>query len=202
MRRAPHSSRKHRAILEAATEAFLESGYGAATMDDIAARAKVSKQTIYHHFGSKEALFGAIIEQRVESFLAPISQAELAPGDMGQSLRRFGQDFLERVLSSSSLALHRLIIAESNRFPELGRLTYETGPRRIVSRLARFLEAQKERSGLRIDDPDISAEQFYGSLLGFLQLRAILCNDPESSRDRIAGYVDRTVDAFLKSHLR
>ena len=61
----PRSKRKRLAILEAATAAFLESGYGAATMDEIATRAKVSKQTIYHHFGSKDVLFAAIVEQRV-----------------------------------------------------------------------------------------------------------------------------------------
>lgn len=201
-RRAPHSSRKHQAILEAATAAFLESGYGAATMDDIAARAKVSKQTIYHHFGSKEVLFGAIIEQRCEAFLAPIAQAEFAAGDLGESLRRLGRDFLERVLSPSSLALHRLIVAESNRFPEFGRLSFESGPRRILTRLAQFLEAQAERNGLSIEDAETSAEQFYGTLLGFLQLRAILCDDPESGRARIDGYVDHAVSVFLKGHFR
>lgn len=199
-RRTPQSRKKRLAIIAAATDAFLEAGYGAATMDDIAARAQVSKQTIYHHFGSKEVLFAAIVEERSERFLAPIAQGELDSGDLSESLRRLGKDFLARVLSPSSLALHRLVVAESTRFPELGRLSYESGPRRIVARLARFLEGQAKRNGLSIPEPEVSAEQFFGTLLGFLQLRAILCNDPESSAGRIESYVDGSVAVFLQGH--
>lgn len=201
-RLAPQSRKKHRAILAAATEAFLEAGYGAATMDDIAARAKVSKQTIYHHFGSKEILFAAIVEERSEGFLAPIAHVELEPGNLAEALRALGIEFLERVLSPDSLALHRLILAESARFPELGRLSYESGPSRIVARLAQYLGAHHGHGGLSIPEPELSAEQFYGMLLGFLQLSAILCNDPETSAARIDPHVDFAVAVFLEGHRR
>lgn len=199
---ASQSRKKHRAILEAATGAFLEAGYGAATMDDIAARARVSKQTIYHHFGSKEALFAAIVEARCEGFLAPIVQGAQESGDLADTLRSLGRDFLERVLSPSSLALHRLLVAESPRFPELGRLSYESGPDRLVSGLAGLLRAQGERNNLSIPDPDLAAEQFLGTLLGFLQLRAILIEGDVPDSARIERYVDYAVSVFLNGHRR
>ena len=198
--RQKQSQKKRRAILAAATGAFLEAGYGAATMDDIATRANVSKQTIYHHFGSKEMLFAAIVEERCEQFLAPIAKIDPESRDLEETLLALGMDFLKRVLSPDSLALHRLLIAESVRFPELGRLSYESGPRRVVEGLARFLQARAGRSGLAIPDPALSAEQFFGTLLGLLQLRAILCNDPESSAARIELYVENAVTVFLEGH--
>lgn len=196
------STRKRQAILEAATDAFLEAGYGAATMDDIAARAQVSKQTIYHHFGSKEALFAAIVEARCERFLAPILQGAHESGDLAETLRSLGRDFLQRILSPSSLALHRLLVAESPRFPELGRLSYESGPQRLVTGLAGLLRAQGEHNGLSIPDPELAAEQFLGTLLGFLQLRAILCGGAVPDSARIERYVDYAVTVFFNGHCR
>lgn len=196
----PRSGKKHQAILDAATDAFLDAGYGAATMDDIAVRAAVSKQTIYNHFGSKEDLFAAIVEARCEHFLAPIIEAETNSGDLAETLRALGRDFLARVLQPSSLALHRLLVAESARFPELGRLSYEAGPRRVVAGLARLLRAQADRNALSIPDPERAAEQFYGALLGFVQLRAILCDEPESGAPWIDAHVQHAVAVFLAGH--
>lgn len=198
----PQSQKKRRAILAAATAAFLESGYGVATMDDIAARANVSKQTIYHHFGSKELLFAAMVEERSERFLTPIAQVETRSGDMASALHELGVDFLISVLTPESLALHRLVVAESARFPELGRMVYESGPRRLLERLARFLEGRDGRDGLAFPAPELSAEQFFGSLLGFLQITAILCNDPAGSAARIDRHVEYAVAVFIEGHRR
>lgn len=198
----PHSRKKRNAILAAATEAFLEAGYGAATMDDIAGRAQVSKQTIYHHFGSKEVLFAAMIEERCEDFLAPIGHVEAVPGDLDAALRRLGVDFLEKALTPESLALHRLVLAQSLRFPELGRLSYESGAKRITARLAAFLGLHDGRDGLRFADPALAAEQFFGALLGFLQIRAILCDDAEANAARIDRHVEYAVAVFIKGHRR
>lgn len=198
--RSGQSLEKRRAILAAATGIFLDVGYGTATMDEIAARAGVSKQTIYHHFGSKEMLFAAIVEERCEQFLAPIAAFDLEQDDFPGTLRALAADFMERVLSPSSLALHRLVVAEAARFPELGRLSYECGPQRIVKDLARFLETQAQRGTLAVPDPELSAEQFYGILLGFRQLHAILCNDDQISRAGLAAHVEQAVRIFLDGH--
>ncbi len=193
----PRSKRKHQAILGSATEAFLEAGYGATTMDDIAARAGVSKQTVYHHFGSKEALFSAILEERCARFLSSSIRSESRSGDLEEDLRALGRDFLERVLSPSSLALHRLVVGESARFPELGRISYESA-RRLVKRLAEFLDTHAGRNRLSIDDTELAAEQFLGMLLGLLQLRAILCGEAGGCLSRIEPHVDHAVAVFLE----
>ena len=191
---------KRQAILLAATEAFLDAGYGAATMDQIAAAAGVSKQTVYAHFGSKEALFGAIIEDRCDRFLSLTLPEHLETGDLEESLYSVADGFLREVLSESSLRLHRLIIGESARFPELGRTVYEAGPSRALSRLARFFAAHGPKSGLRIDDGERAAEQFFAIVLGLLQLRAILRNDPASEQARMAEWIEGAVATFLAGY--
>ncbi len=201
-RNVRQGKKKRQAILEAASEIFLEAGYGAATMDGIATCANVSKQTIYHHFGSKEVLFAAIIEERCEEFLAAIEDFGFDAKDLAVNMRTLGRNFLTRVLTPSSLALHRLVVSEANRFPELGRLSYESGPKRLIDRLAVFLSAQAKHSGLEISAPETAAEQFFGTLLGFIQLKAILYGEFEDCIERIDYYVDYAVETFIKGHSR
>lgn len=194
------SSKKRQAILEAATAAFLDAGYGAATMDQIASRAGVSKQTVYAHFGSKEALFGAIIEDRCERFLSVSLPEDIDSGDLEEDLRAVARAFMDEVLAESSLNLHRLVIGESAHFPELGRIIYETGPARALSRLARFLAAHGPRSGCTFDDSEQAAEQFFAIVLGLAQLRAILLNDAASEQARLADRIGGAVATFMAWH--
>jgi TetR/AcrR family transcriptional repressor of mexJK operon len=189
---------KREAVLDAATDVFVRAGYGAATMDEIARAANVSKQTIYHHFGSKEALFGAMVAERVRAFLAPLD-LPLHGSDLRATLLRLGHTLLELALSRSSLALHRLIVGESARFPELGRISYERGALQAVRTLSRFFQRQVELGSLRDGDMDVAAERFLGMLMGHYQLRALLAPDDERQSDRSA-WVEGAIDAFLAAH--
>jgi TetR/AcrR family transcriptional repressor of mexJK operon len=194
------SGKKRQAILLAATDTFLEAGYGAATMDQIAIRAGVSKQTVYAHFGSKEALFGAIIGERCERFLSPALPDGVDTGNMEETLRSVARAFMAEVLSESSLRLHRLIIGESGRFPELGRAVYGAGPARALSRLARFLATHGPPDGFEFGDGEQAAEQFFAIVLGLLQLRAILRGDAAGEEARLEDWIDGAVATFLAGH--
>src|SRR3954452_9970711 len=110
------SARKRRAILEAATAAFLRNGYLGTSMDEIAAAAGVSKQTVYKHFADKERLFQEIVTTTVDAASDPV-QAEVRSlqdsGDLEAALRALARRQLGKVMQPRLLALRRLVIAEA-----------------------------------------------------------------------------------------
>ena len=133
------SANKRRAILAAAEAVFFEYGYVGSSMDQIAATAKVAKQTVYKHFADKERLFIEIVTATVNEISDPVAEEVLAlPGsdDVEQDLRALARTLLARVMQPRLMALRRLVIAESIRFPELGRAFYERGPGRTIAALA------------------------------------------------------------------
>src|SRR5436190_17438294 len=137
------SERKRAAILAAATEVFLAKGYPGTSMDEIAARAAVSKQTVYKHFADKERLFTEIVVGTVDKISDPVYEEVLdlnESGDVEADLRGLARRQLAMVMQPRLLALRRLVIGEANRFPELGRTFYERGPERTIAALATAFE--------------------------------------------------------------
>lgn len=162
-------------------------------MDLIAAEAQVSKQTIYNHFHSKDELFKAIITDMAAMATAlavPLSVSEAAKSTPQQLLHSFASDFLKLMLQPSSLALYRLLVAESARFPELGPSLYAAGTGRLIRKLADYLEWEAKQGRLAVDDPMCTAELFLGMLTGRLQFRALLGDInalPDPELDKRAG---------------
>jgi TetR/AcrR family transcriptional regulator, mexJK operon transcriptional repressor len=191
------SERKHKAIRRAGIDVFLRLGYGSASMDLIAAGAGVSKQTVYNHFSSKEALFKAIIEDLTSALMAPLMAHDTANTPPERLLRSLGRDFLVLMLRPSSLALYRLIVAESARFPELGGDLYAVGAGRLIAMLADYLDRETRHGRLDVAEPELAAEQFIGMLSGRMQLRALLgvCEIPDE--DELRRRADHAVSSFL-----
>ena len=117
-------------ILHAARQAFLASGFGAVSMDAIAREAAVSKATVYAHFNSKEALFGAVVADVAEQHFAGFTALELDPHDIEASLTTIARRFLDLVLSPEAIAVNRIIIGEVTRFPALSEVFWQAGPER------------------------------------------------------------------------
>lgn len=191
----PADARKHAAILAVAMDVFLERGYHAASMDAIAARAKVSKITVYAHFSSKQALFSAIIAELAGRLTGAFERMTLAGLPPEKALRQMARAYLDLALAPRSLALHRLVVAESARQPQLGRLIHRHGPVAIAATLAAYLKAQPS---LRIADPDLAAQQFLGMVLAQNQLGLLLAGRP-AARPKAAldAAIDHAVDLFL-----
>lgn len=192
-------SDKQQAIIDAATRIFLEQGYRNASMDVIARAAGVSKQTIYNHYGNKEALFSAIITQHCQDVLLTLLDPEQAHANAEATLRRFATTLLGIILQPSVLALHRLIIAESARFPEVGEIYYRVGPERGNRHLAEYLEQQCAMGQLQMADSLLAAQQFTGALIGSLRSKALVLNHTIEPRE-IAAVVDHTVACFMALH--
>ena len=138
-------------------------------MDDIAAAAQVSKQTIYTHFASKEELFADLVmgnAQRVDEFLTIIDRTLSDPVDVSAALQRLARQYLGVVMHPDALRLRRLIVGEAARFPELARRYYELVPGRVYAALeAQFSELGK-KGRLRVNDPVAAARHFAWLTLG------------------------------------
>jgi AcrR family transcriptional regulator len=195
-------SAKREAILAAATRVFLEHGYGAAGMGVIAAAAAVSKQTVYSHFGNKEALFGAIVRERCDRLLPPTRIAEGPRENPATVLTDVAVQFVSLILNPESRALFRAVVAESTRFPELAAAFYKSGPLRAVENLAVYLADADARGALRVEKPQLSARLFFGMLRGDWHLRLLLGVGPEPSRPETDAVVTHAVAAFLAAHRR
>jgi TetR/AcrR family transcriptional repressor of mexJK operon len=192
---------KRRAIVAAATGVFLDQGFGAASMDAIAEKAGVSKQTVYSHFGSKEALFEAIIEDKCNEVLSGLSTPSPAvAGNPEQMLRDMAESFLATVLAAPSMALFRVVIAECGRFPELAEVFYRAGPAVAIDNLADILGELDRTGALRVADPASSAALFYAMLRGDLYIRRLLGLAPDPTNAERDAVVAQAVAAFLAAH--
>jgi TetR/AcrR family transcriptional repressor of mexJK operon len=189
--RAPDPA-KHADILAAAEALFLERGFRATSMDLVAQRAGVSKMTVYAHFPGKRALFAAIIDDLARQLARAIEAPALKDMPPAEALRLVGRQYLALVVKPSSLALHRLVVAEAARAPGLGPLIYDCGPAQVVRTLAEYLARQES---LAIDDPQLAAEQFLGAVLGHVQLRQLL---EVGAAQRDPAAIDRIVDHAVR----
>lgn len=173
------SARKRQAILDAATDVFLASGYLGTNMDEIAALSGVSKQTVYKHFSSKETLF-------VEIVLAMTGQAgdrvrseplEFVGGDLKAFLEDYAIRQLTVVLTPRLMQLRRLVIGEVGRFPDLARALYEAGPKRAMTSLAALFDDLGKRGLLTIDDPWTAASHYNWLVMSEALNAAMLLGD-------------------------
>ncbi len=200
----PRSIRKRAAILGAATTVFLRHGYLGTSMDEVAALAGVSKQTVYKHFADKESLFVEIVTTMVDEISDPVhvEVLELADsGDLQADLLDLARRLLARVVQPRLLDLRRLVIGESARFPELGRVFYERGPGRTIEALATAFAHLAHRNLLEIDDPAVAAAQFNWLIMSAPINQAMLLGPgwlpAPSELDR---HVAAGVDTFLSAH--
>jgi AcrR family transcriptional regulator len=174
------SAQKRRAILDAATSVFLEKGYLGASMDEIAELAAVSKQTVYKHFSTKEALFVAIV--RSTSNQASDTVHNEMPGfgvgeDPAEYLKTYAYRQLTVVLKPRIMQLRRLVIGEVGRFPELAKALFDGGPKRAISALGAALKVLADRGLLAIDDPSLAASQFNWLIMGEPLNKVMLLGD-------------------------
>jgi AcrR family transcriptional regulator len=193
---------KAESILAAAKRAFLAAGFGAVSMDTIAREAGVSKATVYAHFGSKEELFGAVIERECERYFDRFSSGELDPRDVRASLSILGRRFLELILSPDAIALHRIILGEVTRFPMLGGVFWRAGPERERVQIEGFLRRAAAAGALTLTDPRLAAEQFVSLVRADVQLRQLLRLRAEPSDLEIEVVVEGAVSTFIRAFQR
>ncbi len=205
----PRSKEKHLAIIEAAKELFLESGFGPTSMDAVAERAGVSKRTVYSHFESKEALFGSVmsqmcsvlggaIQEQIDLMMAKAEKAEGPDPDMPEMLQVLGCRFLGLITDATDVALFRIIIGEASRFPQLGCEFFDKGPKKLTEQLAVYLARQHELGSLNIDDPCQAAWQFLAMVKDPIHLKLLIGLVETPGEKEIKEMAAKGVDRFLK----
>jgi AcrR family transcriptional regulator len=194
-------SAKRRQIIEGARTVFLAQGFDAASMNDIARKAGVSKGTLYVYFRNKEDLFAAITEQEGGAQAEQVFKLDPADHDVATVLRRLGSA-LAHFLSHRSTSPIRTVIAIADRMPEVGRQFYERGPAIGIAKLSAYLKAQVEAGVLDIpvEDCDIVASQFLESCLA-TTFKPVLFNfAPPPPQERIDHVVEIAVRAFIRAY--
>jgi len=195
-RTRPRGEIRRSEILDAATEIFLENGYGGATIDLVVERAGASKGTVYSFFGGKDGLFAAIVEERVERILAAFGDPEVVHSDVHHALAHIAERYMEVAMAPDAVGLWRLIIAEGTRFPELARTFYQLGPDRTNAHLAGMLSAWRERGLISLDYPELAAVQFLNAVSADLHRRAMAGIIPKNLRAAIQRSIDHAVQVF------
>jgi len=184
-------------IIGVATELFLTEGYGATSIETIARRARIAKRTFYLRFADKADLFGAVVHHLVERLRPPNDAALFEGGTLEEILTRLAQIILRAALSREALELHRVILAEAPRFPELAAVVSEQGGRsEAVSRIAALLKRMAAPRTLAPRDATFAAAQFLQMVVALPQRRALGLGQAMTAAE-LAAWTRDTVALFL-----
>ena len=199
------SERKQAAIIGAAAEVFLSTGYAGASMDEIASRSGVSKQTVYKHFTSKEALFIAVMGQMMGEADIAVHQG-LPRVENRAQLEAYLLDYAVRqlaiVLTPGLMQLRRLVIAEAQRFPELARQLYARGPARAVEAMGVAFEQLAAKNLLQFSDASMAASQFNWLVMADPVNRVMMLGDAAlPNQAEIRRHAEAAVATFLAAFL-
>ena len=198
--------RKRRAILAAATDVFLQHGYLGASMDEVAARAGVSKQTVYKQFENKERLFAEIVLGTSDVVMDELVQAyaDTLDGavDAREALRALARRLLQSLTADSVLKLRRLVIAEADRFPEVCGAWFNSGFEKSLDALGEALTRLTDRGLLReLEDPTLVAYQFAGLVMYKPMNRAMFAGTRQRPKTgELEKLADQAVDVFLAAY--
>jgi AcrR family transcriptional regulator len=153
-----------RLVTEAAAAEFQANGYANTAMDKIAERAGVSTRTIYQ-LGNKAELFARVVGDRAGGFILTVDDARLDGLEPTEALSRILANYGKLTLAAETIAITRLVIAESGRFPEIGQAFYEQALKKINDVMEHWLVLQVERGRFKLDDPAMAAGMLRGMML-------------------------------------
>lgn len=191
-----HAQQLGERILDVATRLFTSHGYGATSIEEIARSARISKRTFYHRFRDKPEIFVAVVHRIVDR-LRPPADFPLLEGSVEKILQRLAGLILRAALSPEAIALHRMLIAESGKFPKLAALVTDRGVSKEAIRfIAGVLEREAQAGTLALDNPTFAAQQFLYMTIALPQRRAMGFGASMTSRE-IDAWAGDVVNLFL-----
>lgn len=199
------TARKRRAILAAATEVFLQNGYLGASMDEVAAKAAVSKQTVYKQFSDKRNLFAEIIDGTSDQIVAAFTRdaaALDAAGEARAALHGLARSMLGSLTRPDVLRLRRLVLAEADRFPDITAGWFEDGFHRSLVVVGEALARMTDRGLLRpLPDPTLAAYQFAGLVMYKPMNQAMFAGTRAGPPPaELAAIADHATEVFLAAY--
>ena len=191
------TGRKLSQVLKGAREIFLRDGYEGASVDEIAKASRVSKATLYNYFPDKRILFLEVAkaECRAQSdaAMAQIGGTEDIREAMTMAAKRMSRFFMSDV----GMQVYRIVVGENQRFPELGREFFETGPAQVRGILREFLQKGIDAGKLKIDDLDLAVDQFPELCKAGLHMPMAIGIREKPTEAEIDRVVESAVDMFL-----
>jgi AcrR family transcriptional regulator len=173
-------------VVQAAAAEFQSNGYAATTMGNVAQRAGISTKTMYRLIPCKEDLFEKVISERIGKFMLEVVPAELDKYDLTEAVEHILLSFGTLTLSKETIGLLRLVIGESDRFPELAAAFHDIAVVQTTKAIADWLDLQGRRGLLKIADPTQSASALRGMMTMDLQRTAMLGLSHAPSAEEIA----------------
>lgn len=184
-------------ILDVATEQFFSHGYGLTSIEAVARRAGISKRTFYHRFTGKSALFEAVVHRIIERMRPPPDVPLLDGSTVEEKLRRLAGLILRAALSPPAIALHRLVIAESARFPELARTASgRSASHEAIALISALLAAEISNANLDAQAREYAAAQFLELIVSIPRRRALGLEPPMSAAE-LDRWCDDAVELLL-----
>jgi len=187
-------------ILDVARDCFLAEGFAATSMSTIAARLGGSKGTLYNYFKSKEELFAAMMQRLCGELQGTLFDIGPDAGDAEARLTHMARGFLGHLMTPEAMGIQRLIVSESERFPELGRVFYESGPRIVLGRIGDYLEELMDAGRLRRTDPLIAAQHFKDLAISGIYWPRLWGVASAPTPAEVDEQVTRAVDTFLRAY--
>lgn len=194
----PRRDLKRDTILSIAQQVFIEEGYAAASMSTIAARVGGSKGTLYNYFRSKAELFVAVIHNQCEIHQNQIF--DVTEPDIRKYLTELARRFVRMLLSDEVITIHRIVVAEATRFPEIGEALYEAGPKRGKQRMVAYLKQAIADGRLKPCDPERAAEQAMEMALGGMYRRRLWNVGPAPTEEEMESAIISAVDVFMAAY--
>jgi len=189
---------KSEAILDAAMEVLAERGVSV-SMDEIARRAGVSKQTVYNHFGSKAELVRIMAERRVHEITAPLAAPD-AVENPEEALAGYARVLMTAALQTKGAGLYRTAILHAPEMPDVARAMWEAGPKASRARLAEFLALETKAGRIFCPNPAEAAEFFGGMVVGSYQTAILLGVEIDLDDTRIERIATEAARRFLRAY--
>ena len=190
---------KDEAILDGARACFFERGFAAATMEDVAARAAVSKVTVYKRFDDKEALFEAVVRREMARMEEAFEDWPYVDGSLAERLNAYGSILLRFLYSTEHMLLDRMLAHDLKHSPEMARRFFNTGPGACRARLATMIAESAERGEIMVDDPLLAAADVFGLWSGFIPKEVEFAITPPVEGALIDERVRRGTRLFLRA---
>jgi TetR/AcrR family transcriptional regulator, mexJK operon transcriptional repressor len=196
-RKVPRGEKRREELAEVAGRLFLKHGFAETTMQMIASEAEASKETLYRHFASKEALFAELISTRASAVAGP--QSAMARDEPpAAALFELGMSLLQLIIKDERSSLFHIIIADAHRAPELAAIFYERGPGTTLKQLTAYLRAATRRGQLHCPDPRLAARLFVGAVIAHYHLRCLIGQPPAPiTSSEMREHVEAAVAMFL-----
>jgi len=189
--------RKFAQVLEGARAVFLRDGFEGASVDEIARAAGVSKATLYSYFADKRVLFMEVVKQECDQQSQDAMDEIDRAAPVALVLEAAARHLLRFLLSDFSQRVFRICVAESERFPELGREFYNSGPAHVRTELSAFLGEAVERGELAIDDLQLAADQFAELCKADLHARMVFGVSSGFTEEEVERVITGAVGMFM-----